>query len=424
MRWPTASIDSIKADARYSLVGGPFGSNLTTRDYVEEGVPVIRGNNLPDDASFADDDFVFVSETKADVLLPNNAYPGDVVFTQRGTLGQVGVIPRESRFPRYIISQSQMKLTVHPEKADARFVYYYFRHPNTVQMVKNHALTSGVPHINLEILKGFELPLPPLPLQHRIVSILSTYDSLIENNLRRMKLLEESARLLYREWFVRLRFPGNEHTRIVNGVPEGWERMSIADYIRQGIIELQTGPFGTQLRASDYTETGTPVINVRNIGHGDLRAEKLEFVPEAVVERLRIHILKSGDIVFGRKGAVDRHILIDPFQDGWMQGSDCIRMRVLSEEVSSNFLSFGFREDGHKQWMLTQCSNKATMASLNQEVIARIPVLVPDRRVLREFHNFSSDILTQIGKLQKQSQKAAEARDLLLPRLMSGEIAV
>src|SRR5215813_6022799 len=231
MKWPKVKLDSVKADIRYAFVGGPFGSNLTTRDYVDEGVPVIRGNNLPADRTFLDDDFVFVTEEKADTLQSNIAYPGDVIFTQRGTLGQVGIIPLEAKFSRYIISQSQMKLSVNPEKADARFVYYFFRMPSTVQAVIKHALTSGVPHINLGILKDFELPLPHISIQERISDILSVYDDLIENNKRRMTLLEEAARQLYREWFVRLSFPGYEHTYITHGVPDGWERVPTPEAI-------------------------------------------------------------------------------------------------------------------------------------------------------------------------------------------------
>ncbi len=272
--------------------------------------------------------------------------------------------------------------------------------------------------------KGFEIPKPPLPVQQTLGDFLSGYDELIENNRRRMALLEEAARLLYREWFVRLRFPGHEHTRLVAGIPEGWERVTIGDYVERDMIQLQTGPFGTQLRASDYTDSGTPVINVRNIGYGDLRNDKLEFVPEAVVERLGAHILQPGDIVFGRKGAVDRHLLINSSQAGWMQGSDCIRLRIRGDSVCPLFLSFTFREEGYKQWMLTQCSNKATMASLNQEVIARIPILGPNQLLLRDFGDFTSSILKQIAVLQCQSESAAKARDLLLPRLMSGEIIV
>lgn len=124
MKWENVKVEAIRADSRHSLVGGPFGSELTTRDYVDEGVPVIRGVNLSDDRQFNDDDFVFVSDEKADALAANNARAGDVVFTQRGTLGQVGLIPSDCRFPRYLISQSQMKLTVDAAKANAQFVFY------------------------------------------------------------------------------------------------------------------------------------------------------------------------------------------------------------------------------------------------------------------------------------------------------------
>jgi type I restriction enzyme S subunit len=164
------------------------------------------------------------------------------------------------------------------------------------------------------------------------------------------------------------------------------------------------------------------VINVRNIGYGDLRADKLEFVPEEVVERLAVHVLQAGDIVFGRKGAVDRHLLISSDQSGWIQGSDCIRLRSMNDSVCSVYLSFMFREEGHKQWMLNQCGNKATMASLNQDVIARIPIVEPSRSLLREFKDSASLHLTQIAQLQRQSELAAKARDLLLPRLMAGEV--
>ncbi len=132
--WQLAKLDDLKAASRYSFVGGPFGSNLTRDDYVAEpGVPVIRGTNLGGDTGqFVDDDFVYVTEEKADSLVQNLAYPGDLVFTQRGTLGQVAEIPSTANHGRYVVSQSQMKLTVDGAKAIPRFVYYYYRSPRAV----------------------------------------------------------------------------------------------------------------------------------------------------------------------------------------------------------------------------------------------------------------------------------------------------
>ncbi len=158
-----------------------------------------------------------------------------------------------------------------------------------------------------------------------------------------------------------------------------WRQAQLAEFLNTGGIDIQTGPFGTQLRASDYTRQGTPVINVRNVGYGRLRPEsQLEFVPDEVVSRLSRHLLNTRDIVFGRKGAVDRHLFVSESETGWMQGSDCIRLRVQTEEIDPAFLSFALRLPSHKQWMITQCSSKATMASLNQDVIARILVWMPD----------------------------------------------
>ena len=160
--WNKVKIQEISSPKKYSLAGGPFGSNLVSRDYVPEGVPVIRGINLPKDALFSFENLVFVSEDKADKLRSNNAHPGDLIFTQRGTLGQIGLIPKSSQYDRFVISQSQMKLTVDALKADAGFLYHYFCLPSIVETIERLALSSGIPHINLDILRKFEIYLPPL----------------------------------------------------------------------------------------------------------------------------------------------------------------------------------------------------------------------------------------------------------------------
>ncbi len=147
--------------------------------------------------------------------------------------------------------------------------------------------------------------------------------------------------------------------------------------MKSGEASLQTGPFGTQLKASDYVEEGVPVINVRNIGHGRLRDEKLEYLNERMADKLDAHRLKRGDIVFGRKGAVDRHLLVDETTEGWIQGSDCLRLRIESRRVFPPFVSFYFDTKGHKDWMDALCSFGATMTSLNQDIVSRITLPFP-----------------------------------------------
>lgn len=161
-----------------------------------------------------------------------------------------------------------------------------------------------------------------------------------------------------------------------------WVEIEIGSVVDEGSAEIRTGPFGTQLRASDYTPDGVPVINVRNLGYGRIRPADLERVDRVVQERLSGHLLRPGDIVFGRKGAVDRHVLISPDEDGWMQGSDCIRIRLTDDApVSPAFLSKALLTPSHKNWMEAQCSHGATMASLNQDIIRRITIDAPRRRL-------------------------------------------
>jgi type I restriction enzyme S subunit len=173
------------------------------------------------------------------------------------------------------------------------------------------------------------------------------------------------------------------------------KRVKIGDLIKQKKAHSQTGPFGTQLKASDYVEFGTPVINVRNIGFGDIRSDSLEYVDEDMAKELKSHKLQKNDIVFGRKGAVERHSLISSKEEGWIQGSDCIRLRFLTDEFDPVFISYFFLTEYHKQWMINLGSFGATMGSLNQEIISKIEI--PD--IPLSIQRTIASILSTYGEL-------------------------
>lgn len=155
----------------------------------------------------------------------------------------------------------------------------------------------------------------------------------------------------------------------------------LRDFVQRGEVEIKTGPFGTQLKASEYVEQGTPVLNVKNLGYSTVVKSKLDRVAPSTIERLSAHILHCGDIVFGRKGAVDRHAYISGEEEGWMQGSDCIRVRVKTEKINPRFLSYYFLTPEHRAFMISMCSHGTTMASLNQKILEMIEVPLPDRSV-------------------------------------------
>lgn len=229
--WQVLTVNEIKANEPYSCVAGPFGSNISSKYFVDDGVPVIRGGNLTvDSTQFVPRDFVFVSEDKAKSFKAQHVKAGDLVFTCWGTLGQVGLIPNNSPYPEYIISNKQLKLRPNKEISDERFLYYYFATPQMVQYIRDISIGAAVPGINLGLLKAIKIVLPPLPIQKKIVAIVSAYDDLIENNDRRIALLEKMAEEIYREWFVRLRFPGFDRATFHKGIPEGWERKRFDEF--------------------------------------------------------------------------------------------------------------------------------------------------------------------------------------------------
>src|SRR5258708_6664098 len=168
--WDCERIRDAAANSANAIVGGPFGSDLVSADYSPAGVPVIRGQNMS--ASFVSGDFVFVSPWKAKSLSANLAHPGDLVFTQRGTLGQVSIVPCDS-FQRYLVSQSQMKVSLNRARHDPCFVHQYFASRAGQKQIVLSAIQTGVPHTNLGILRAYRFPAPPLLEQRAIAAALS-----------------------------------------------------------------------------------------------------------------------------------------------------------------------------------------------------------------------------------------------------------
>jgi type I restriction enzyme, S subunit len=379
------------ADEPYAMVGGPFGSKLTSADYLEEGVPVIRGANLNGGRYLVDKRFVYVSEEKVRKdLFGNLAHPGDIVFTQRGTLGQVALIPGDARFDTYVVSQSQMKMSVDPHKADARFIYYWFTSRQTIDKIISQNSSSGVPHINLTVLRNFKVPVPKLSVQKRIADFLSAYDDLIDNNQERIGLLEESARLLHREWFVKLRFPGHEHVKIVDGIPEGWRRR-------------QLGSILTLKRGYDLPEAKRVAGNVPIVSSSGVTG--FHSLSKAV----------GPGVVTGRYGTLGEVYYIDG--EYWPLNT---ALYVVDYKGHHPLMVF------HQLKLLLKgiVAEKAAVPGLDRNVLHSMLVTWPPKRLQDIFVDIVREYQEQLRILREMNQRLAQARDLLLPRLMNGEIEV
>jgi type I restriction enzyme S subunit len=409
--WREYQVAEIAAPRRWALNGGPFGSKLVSSMYVPSGVPVIRGGNLPSDRRFDEADFVFVSEEKAVELRQHEAMRGDLIITQRGTLGQVGLIPNDSTYPRYIVSQSQMKLTVDGAKADSLFVYYAFRSPDTTRRIQDLALTAGVPHINLAILRSFSIRLPSLPTQRRIASILGAYDDLIEVNRRRIALLEEMARRLFEEWFVHFRFPGHEGVRMAETpegpLPEGWRRVRLGQLAK----DVRDGVSPADVPAE------TPYVGLEHLPRRSTTLDAWAKANEVISTKLRF---RRGDVLFGKIRPYFHKVAWAPF-DG-VSSSDAIVFRALSSTVAG--LALAVAASDRFVAHAVQTSNGTKMPRASASVLAQYPVAMPPAPLLDRFNRVVLDNAAAGAALHATNARLAASRDLLLPRLISGDLPV
>ena len=177
--------------------------------------------------------------------------------------------------------------------------------------------------------------------------------------------------------------------------PCGWSDSTISEF-----AQLQTGPFGTQLHSDEYVSFGTPVINVKNIGYGHIVSENLDYLSEETCERLSSHRLLFGDIVFGRKGSIDRHAFINKEQEGWIQGSDCIRVRPKNIQLG-HYIHRWFSQSVIQQ-LIVSSSVGSTMASLNTKILGDIRILIPPESKLSLFSKYTDNVMNVIAANQAE----------------------
>ncbi|WP_293005548.1 restriction endonuclease subunit S [Nitrosomonas sp.] len=411
-KWPIVKLLTLAVDIKGAIAGGPFGSDLVSRDYVASGVPVIRGSNLPKNAKFSFEDLVFVTENKADAHHLNCAHPGDLVFTQRGTLGQIGLLPKNSPYSRFLISQSQMKMTVDANRADSLYLYNYFRLPSTVAYIENHALQSGVPHINLGILKKLQVICPPLAVQKKIVATISAYDDLIENNQRRIALLEKMAEEIYREWFVRLRFPGHENVKNVKGIPEGWE-IDRVDSIGKIVTGKTPSTDNPRYFGGPYTFVKTPDM------HGNIFiVETEERLSQNGLDSQPSQTIPRGSICvscIGTGGIVS----ITTSECQTNQQINSVVVRNLSDLEWAFFTLRNLREA-----IQMFGATGATMTNLSKGKFSSLKILRPNKSIVLKYHALVNPIFVQMENILQQTMILRSTRDLLLPRLISGKLSV
>ncbi|MCD9046322.1 restriction endonuclease subunit S [Luteimonas sp. MHLX1A] len=333
---------------------------------------------------------------------------GDIVMCEGGEPGRCAIWKDE--VPGMMIQKALHRIRPR-EELDHRFLYYQFLLKGRADGFSGLFTGSTIKHLPGQNLAKVEVSYPSRSEQERIAEVLSAYDDLIENNRRRIALLEESARLLYREWFVHLRFPGHEHVKMVEGLPEGWSRKRLA--------ELVSPQYG-------FTETAsTDMIGPKFLRGTDINKRSYvdwSSVPFCPIDdqQKRKYALKRGDIVVIRMADPGKVAIIEEDVDA-VFASYLIRFNLVSDNLRPYYLFFSLDSEDY-QAFVGGSSTGATRKTANASLLTSFPLCVPTVALQMEFEDSIKPLRGQITVLLRQNAKLRQARDLLLPRLMSGQI--
>ena len=332
---------------------------------------------------------------------------GDVIFTREAPVGEVGWLKDPKNL---FLGQRLMFFRTDNNKCDNRFLFYSLSFSDNKRNIIAMSNGSTVNHLRVPDCENIEISIPDLPIQHRIATILSRYDSLIENYQKQIKLLEEAAQRLYKEWFVDLHFPGHENTKIVDGVPEGWEKKPV-----NTIIELQSG---YAFKSSEFSEDGLyKIVTIKNVKDGAFDGENVSKIA-SIPEKMPKHcILEDGDILLSLTGNVGRVCIVT--------GKNyLLNQRVAKLKSTSKAYTYCLFRSRDMFIEVNNLANGAAQQNVSPIKIGEMNILIPKDKLLNEFEKTSSNYILGIIAFQTQIRILTEARDRLLPKLMSGEIKV
>ena len=384
-------------DLSISIQPGPFGSQLHSSDYAETGVPIVMPKDMKD-GKILHSGLLKVPEEHAKRLSRHQVHAGNLMIARKGDVRKCILVTDYE--DGWMTGSDCLKVVLDTEKCYPPFIYYQLRSPYIGRWMEMISIGATMPSLNTRLLSSIEISLPNYVTQVHRSNFLVAYDKLIENNQKQIKLLEEAAQRLYKEWFVDLRFPGYEDVEIVDGIPEGWRK--------EKLIDIATVQYGYAFDGSLFNSKreGTPIIRIRNIPSGITN----DYTTEEASEQ---YLVYNGDIVVGMEG--EFHI------NSWSGDASYLVQRTCK---------FQPVKDAMKGWLLQAIYEPikyfektvagATVAHLGKKHIDTIELLTGPE----EFYIPFNTLFEKRQLLLNQNRLLAEARDRLLPELMSGELEV
>lgn len=430
MLWNLLPLGELAAKKSGAISIGPFGSAMKADTYTDSGVSVIRGTNISDTRAWKGD-WVYIPDALADSLKRCRVFRDDLVMPHRGSIGEVAIVPDDDK-RQYFISSSLMKITLDKEKIDPLFCYYFFRSSGGRAEMLRFSSSVGTPGIGqpLTSLRQFRVPTPPLPEQRAIAATLKVLDDKIELNRRMNETLEAMARALFRDWFVdfgptRARmvgtapylspdiwslFPGRLDD---NGKPEGWEISTIGDEVRV------VGGSTPSTKEAEFWDGGINWATPKDLSNlaAPVLLETSRSITEAGLAKISSGLLPVGGVLLSSRAPIG-YLALAEVPVAINQGF--IGM-ICDKRVSNVFTWLWTLENMNA---ILAKANGSTFQEISKGNFRPLPMVVPPKPVLQAFDAVAKPLYERIAKNEKESRTLAQTRDLLLPRLMSGEIRI
>jgi len=387
---------------------------IFAREYVEKGIPFYRGKEISEKQKNSDSNgLLYISEERYEEIKNRFGVPrkGDILLTSVGTLGNPYFVKSDSKF---YFKDGNLTWFKNFKNIKSKWLYYWILSPQGKAELKKCIIGSSQSAYTINLLSGMKIPLPPKNVQQKIASVLSAYDNLIEVNNRRIKILEEMAQRIYNEWFVEFKFPGYEKVKIKNGVPEGWGKKNILDIDYFNFCKSKIKEYEGE---KEYFATAN-IDGINIVKDGELVAfnekpSRAQIQPK--VNSIWFARMKDSYKVLSyrkiNKDLADKHIL-----SSGMIGFE-------AEEEYFGFLYFTIKSDWFHD-LKDQYATGATQVSLTNAGLAGIKILVPDKKIASAYSKKVNIFIDKMLNLQRINNNLCETRDLLLPKLMSGEIKI
>jgi type I restriction enzyme S subunit len=397
------------------------------------------------DRQFESAGLAFISDSQAKELRNAEVQSGDVLLNITGdgvSFGRACIVP--DRVLPACVNQHVSIIRPDRRECDPGYLLSVLTHPATKGYIESFNSGGSRRAITKGHIESFEIPLPPLAEQKAIAAVLGTLDDKIELNRRMNATLEAMARALFQSWFVdfdpvRAKLDGRKPAGLdaasaalflasfqnspLGPIPHGWTVTTLGEACEQGGGNIQTGPFGTQLHASDYVVEGVPSIMPSDLRDNRIDTSSIARIREQDAERLGAFRVQTGDVVYSRRGDVERRSLIRRSEDGWLCGTGCLRVRFGPNGLNRFFGASYLGTLESRTWVVRHAVG-ATMPNLNTSILGALPMIVPPVELQARFAEIVGP-WDECGTIAlDQSHTLATLRDTLLPKLLSGELSV